>query len=101
MKPICQSGAMKLPDSGLQRLPGTLSPHLEPPSVVGSTEHGKSSDSKGCRHIVGYMLIICLSMSDIKAYIFASYGISTSPSGSSLALELGRGVFRVIYDMNV
>ena len=79
MKPICQSGAMKLPDSGLQRLPGTLSPHLEPPSVVGSTEHGKSSDSKGCRHIVGYMIIIYLSMSDIKAYIFASYDISTSP----------------------
>ena len=53
--------------------------HLEPSSVVGSTEHGKSSFPKGCRHIVGYMIIIYLSMSDIKAYIFASYDISTSP----------------------
>ena len=53
-----------------------------PTSVVGSSEHGKNSYSKGCRHIVGYMLIICLSMADIKAYILASYDISASPSGS-------------------
>ena len=79
---ICRSydhRPIKCKTPGLQR---ALSPHLEPPSVVGSTEHGKSSYSKGCRHIVGYMLIRCLSMSDIKAYIFASYDISASPSGS-------------------
>ena len=45
-----------------------------------------------------YMLITCLSMSDIKAYIFASYGISTShlgvdaPTEKQLSLGIGEEV---------
>ena len=73
-----------------------LTHHLGP-TLVGSGAWEKLGFKRmqTCRRLQKslYTLIICLGMSNIKAYMFASYDISTSPSGAAagaaeLLLEL-------------